>query len=171
MQVNGWELFAHPLLLDPLDKLMAAVEKERTKKPKTYRSSANFKVLAAARELMFVAIPADPARPDYRQGDTLGSDRRHWFRAKFGGQRFRLFFRFDSKAKVIIYAWVNDTETLRTYGSKTDAYAVFRKRLDKGNPPDDWNALARAARGVAASTRFEKASKAVPLRRGPESDG
>lgn len=64
MQVNGWELFAHPLLLDQLDKLMAAVEKEKSKKPKTYPSGANFKVLAAVRELMFVTIPADPTRPD-----------------------------------------------------------------------------------------------------------
>jgi toxin YhaV len=26
---------------------------------------------------------------------------------------------------VIIYAWVNDEHSLRTYGSKTDAYAVL----------------------------------------------
>jgi len=153
MQVNGWELFAHPL---QLDKLMAAVEKERAKKPKTYQTTANFKVLVAVRELMFVAIPADPTRQDYRQGATLGADRKHWFRAKFGAQRFRLFFRFDSKAKVIIYAWVNDSDTLRTYGSKTDAYAVFQKMLDKGNPPDNWNALLKAARDAATSTRFER---------------
>jgi toxin YhaV len=131
MQVNGWELFEHPLLLDQLDKLIAAVEKERTKKPKTYQTSANFKVLIALRQLIFVTIPADPTRPEYRQGDTLGADRKHWFRAKFGGQRFRLFFRYDSKAKVIVYAWVNDSETPRTYGAKSDAYAVFRKMLDK----------------------------------------
>src|SRR5437868_6191793 len=98
MQVNNWELFAHPLLLDQLDRLMVAVEKEKTKKPKTYQSSANFKLLAAVHELMFATIPADPTRPEYRQGDTLGAHRKHWFRAKFGGQRFRLFFRFDSRA-------------------------------------------------------------------------
>ena len=34
MQVNGWELFAHPLLLDQLEKLMAAVEKEKGRKRK-----------------------------------------------------------------------------------------------------------------------------------------
>ena len=146
MQVNGWELFAHRLVLSQLEKLMAAVEKERTKKPKTYQTSANFKVLAAVRELMFVTIPGDPGKSEYRQGDTLGADRKHWFRAKFGGQRFRLFFRYDSRAKVIIYAWVNDNDTLRTYGSKNDAYAVFRKMLDKGDPPDDWDALMKAAK-------------------------
>lgn len=62
----------------------------------------------------------------YRQGSTLGDDYRHWFRAKFGNGRFRLFFLYDSMAKVIIFAWVNDETTLRTYGAKTDAYKVFK---------------------------------------------
>jgi len=95
-------------------------------------------------------------------GDTLGAHRKHWFRAKFGGQRFRLFFRFDSRAKVIIFAWVHDGDTLRTYGSKSDAYAVFRKMLDKGNPPDDWATLLMAAKDPAASARFEKAKSPEP---------
>jgi toxin YhaV len=141
MQVNGWELFAHPLLQDQLDKLITAVEKERAKKPTTYRGSANFKVLAALRQLLFITIPADPTRPEYRQGGTLGGDRKHWFRAKFGGQRFRLFFRYDSKAKIIIYAWVNDSDTLRTYGSKNDADAVFGKMLDRAVPSTSWPGL------------------------------
>jgi len=150
MQVNDWELFTHPLLLEQLERLETAVAKERTKQPQTYRGTANFKVLASIRQLMFVTIPADPARPEYRQGTTLGANRKHWFRAKFGGQRFRLFFRYDSRSKVIIYAWVNDSDTLRTYGSKTDAYAVFRKMLDKGNPPDRWDELLRAAAAATA---------------------
>lgn len=162
MQVNDWELFAHPLLLDQLEKLMAKVEKEKAKKPKDYQGTANFKLLAAIHDLMFVTIPSDPSRPEYRQGDTLGTDRKHWFRAKFGGQRFRLFFRFDSKSKVIIFAWVNDSETKRTYGSKTDAYAVFKKMLDKGDPPDDWDALVKAAKAPETVARFEKARPPKP---------
>ena len=81
-------------------------------------------------------------------------------RAKFGGQRFRLFFRYDSKAKVIVYAWVNDDDSKRTYGSKTDAYAVFKKMLDKGNPPDDWEALLKVAKHPASVARLEKAKPA-----------
>lgn len=161
MQVNGWELFAHPLLLDQLEKLMAAVEKDRRKKSDAYRSTANFKLLAALYQLMFVTVPADPTRPEYRQGNTLGDDYKHWFRAKFGGQRFRLFFRYDSRAKVIVYAWVNDEDSKRTYGSKTDAYAVFRKMLDKGNPPDSWAALLKAAKNPAAVARLEKGRPAT----------
>lgn len=49
-----------------------------------------------------------------------------------GNGRFRLFFRYHGKARLIVYAWVNDSETLHTYGSRTDAYAVFRRMLDSG---------------------------------------
>ena len=109
---DGWQLFAHPLFLDQVERLAAAVERTRKKDPDGYRGTANAKLLAAMRELMFTTIPQDPTRPEYRQGGTLGAGRRHWFRAKFGGQRFRLFFRYSREARIIIYAWVNDRETL-----------------------------------------------------------
>jgi toxin YhaV len=157
---HGWELFAHPLFLDQLDRLVAAVERERAKKPKTYRSGANAKLLAALHRLIFDVVPQDPARAEYRQGATLGADRKHWFRTKFGGGRFRLFFRFDSKSHIIVYAWVNDETTLRTYGAKTDAYAVFRGTLDKDNPPDNWDALLKAAADAAVIQRFTMAGDA-----------
>lgn len=51
---------------------------------------------------------------------------------------------------IIVYAWVHDSDAERTYGSKTDACAVFRKLLSKGNPPDRWEAL------LAASARLAK---------------
>ena len=143
--VNGWTIYAHPLLLDQLEKLVTAVEKAKAKDSQGWARTANAKVLAAVRSLMFETVPSDPARPEYRQGGTLGAARKHWFRAKFGNGRFRLFFRYDSRSKVIIFAWVNDDTTLRTYGSKTDAYAVFKGMLDSGNPPDDWAALLQAA--------------------------
>ena len=158
--VNGWELFAHPLFLDQVEKLTAAVESIRKKDPRSWRKSANAKLLAALHRLVFETIPEDPTRPEYRQGGALGEDRKHWFRAKFGAGRFRLFFRYSAKAKVIIFAWVNDETTLRTYGAKTDAYAVFRKMLDKGNPPDDWAALLEAASSEEARLRTEAAEPA-----------
>lgn len=143
---HGWEIFAHPLFLDQLEKLTTAVAAAQRKDRQGFHRSANAKLLAAIRRLIFEQIPSDPMRPEYRQGSTLGDHRKHWFRAKFGSGRFRLFFRYDSRAKIIVYAWVNDQETLRTYGSKSDAYAVFRAMLDKGAPPDEWPALLRAAR-------------------------
>lgn len=97
-------------------------------------------------EICFKRIPADPTNPRYRQGDTLGDEYKHWFRDKFGGGRFRLFFRFDSKSKVIIYAWMNDENSLRTYDSPDDAYTVFSKMLNHGNPPNNWADLAAACK-------------------------
>ena len=162
LAVNGWQLFAHPLFLDQIDKLAGAVERARAKDPRGWRKSANAKLLAALRQLVFETIPQDPTRVEYRQGGTLGDARKHWFRAKFGNGRFRLFFRYSTSAKIIIFAWVNDETTLRTYGAKSDAYAVFRKMLDKGNPPDSWEALLTAASDSSARERLEAASPDTP---------
>ncbi|WP_256583998.1 type II toxin-antitoxin system YhaV family toxin [Pseudomonas sp. SDI] len=94
----------------------------------------------ALSHLILEAVPADPGRDEFRQGNTLGTAYRHWRRAKIG-RRFRLFFRYDSRSKVIVYAWVNDENTLRSAGSKSDPYM-----LGRGNPPDDWDALTAATR-------------------------
>lgn len=145
MKKNGWIILAHECFLSQLEKLTNNVEQLKKAKPETYKSAAPTKTLAAIRHLVFDIIPSDPGRAIYRQGKTLGKAHTHWRRAKFGNGRFRLFFRYDSKSKIIIYAWVNDTDTLRTYKSKTDAYAVFKKMLRKGNPPDNWDVLRQAA--------------------------
>lgn len=89
--------------------------------------------------------PSDPARDACRQGNAMGSAYRHWRRAKLGRRR-RLFFRCDSKAKVILCAWVNDERIRRSSGRKSDPYAVFEKMLGRGNPPDDWSALVAASK-------------------------
>lgn len=157
--VNGWTLYAHPLLLDQLEKLITAVEKAKAKDPQGWARTANAKTLAAVRSLMFQTVPSDPTRSEYRQGGTLGATRKHWFRAKFGNGRFRLFFRYDSRSKVIIFAWVNDETTLRTYGSKSDAYAVFKGMLDNGNPPDDWSALLQAGSADLATKGQNRATE------------
>lgn len=81
--------------------------------------------LAALKALLLDRIPRDPLAPEFRQGNTLGREHRHWFRAKFSGNRFRLFFRADSRARVIVYASVNQRDTLRKAGVGTDPYAVF----------------------------------------------
>lgn len=145
--IGGWQILAHPLLIGQLVHLIEAVEQEARKKPDAYRGGANAKLLVALAGLMFETIPADPTRNEYRQGNTLGPQHRHWFRAKFGRQRFRLFFRYSAASRIIIYAWVNDSETLRTRGARTDAYAVFSSMLKRGNPPDDWDTLVMRSKG------------------------
>ena len=156
MVINGWTIYTHPLFLDQIEKLVAAVEAAKSKDPKNYHKSANAKLLKALQTVAFERIPQDPTAARYRQGDTLGDNYKHWFREKFSNGRFRLFFRYDSKAKVIIYAWVNDETTLRTYGAKTDAYAVFSSMLGSGNPPDSWADLLKAASTAEAQERLQK---------------
>ena len=46
---------------------------------------------------------------------------------------------------MIVYAWLNDDDTKRAYESSDDAYRVFRKMLETGHPPDDWNQLLNQA--------------------------
>ena len=42
---------------------------------------------------------------------------------------------------MIMYAWVNDDDTKRAFESSDDAYRIFRKMLESGHPPDDWDQL------------------------------
>ncbi len=170
MIVGGWHLYGHPLFLDQLERLAKAVDASRgAGDPDEVGRTANFKLLAALRKLVFETVPSDPTRPEYRLGGTLGPERTHWFRAKFGGGRFRLFFRYDTRSRIVIYAWVNDRETLRTYGSRSDAYAVFRRMLESGNPPDDWRDLLEAASLDEASDRLRR-DEAEPAGRGRGED-
>lgn len=138
--INGWTVFAHPLFLDQLEATLEQVEALRLKAPAGFRQKNASKRLAAISRLAFEVIPQDPERTEYRQGKTLGEDHKHWFRAKFF-QQYRLFFRYHAASKIIIYAWVNDDDTKRAFESGEDAYRVFRRMLESGHPPDDWNAL------------------------------
>lgn len=145
---NGWTLFAHSLLLDQLDTLGRNATKE------AHPQGDATKVLAWLVRAIFDEIPQDPNHKDYRQGHTLGKGNTHWFRDKYAGQ-YRLFFRFDSKSKIIIYAWANDEGTLRARESKNDAYAVFRSMLHGGNPPNEWADILKECSTTGAVKRFK----------------
>lgn len=153
--INGWTLYAHPLFLDQVEAMVAAVNAAKRKSPTDYKKKRAAKLLTAVLKVALEDIPGDPTRDTYRQGGTLGNDYKHWFRAKFL-QQYRLFFRFQQTeaAKIIVLAWVNDDSTLRAYESANDAYAVFRKMLNRGNPPNDWGALLDAATKETVKTRF-----------------
>jgi toxin YhaV len=143
---NGWRLYLHPAFREQFDGLVQEVSDLRRRHPAGYAGHPKAKLLKRLTEIILDEVPADPGAPRYRQGVTLGDAYRHWRRARFLG-RFRLFFRFDSRAKVIIYAWVNDERTLRQRGARTDPYAVFRRRLASGDPPNDWDDLLKSSGG------------------------
>lgn len=145
IQRHGWHLLFHECLSEQLQKLHAAGQRARQQDPQGFESNANVRLPAALSKLIFDAVPSDPNREEYRQGNTMGAAFRHWRRAKIG-RRCRLFFRFDSKTRIIIFAWVNDEHSLRSSGSKHDPYTVFQRMPERGHPPDDWAALMAASR-------------------------
>ena len=139
---------AHPCFSAQVSALQDVVRGLKAKDPAGYLDKNATKRLARIEELTRAIIPTDPRADMFRLGNTLGPTRRHWFRAKFY-QQYRLFYRFDSDARVIVYAWVNDDSTKRAYDSKSDAYTVFAKMLDGGNPPDDFDTLLARADTLA----------------------
>ena len=150
--IHGWTVFAHPLFLAQMEALARQVEILKQKDPAGYVKKNASKRLAAITKLAFDVVPQDPTRPEYRQGNRLGDEHKHWFRAKFF-QQYRLFFRYHAQAKVIVYAWVNDEDTKRAYDSADDAYRVFRRMLDSGRPPSDWGQLLAEARAESERLR------------------
>ena len=141
---TDWRLYVHPAFSETFDALVAAVARLRTADPARYNEHPKTKLLRRVLDLIETEIPRNPGGAEFSLGNTLGSAHRHWRRAKFLG-RFRLFFRYSSKARVIIYAWVNDENTLRQAGGRNDPYTVFGRLLRQGRPPDDWNTLIRQA--------------------------
>lgn len=145
---NGWKLYKLQAFHDQLAELTTEVEALRKNNPTEADRHPKSKLLKRILEVILDEIPQDPtsklSSKLYRQGTTLGADYKDWSRAKFIG-RFRLFFRFSSKQKIIIYCWINDENTLRKAGAKTDPYAVFANMLKAGDPPNDWNELFKKA--------------------------
>ena len=140
MDRYGWRLLFCTEFCRQRGELKDAANRARRKDPQGFASDANVRLLRAVDRVVSEVIPQDPSRAEYRQGNTLGRGDRHWRRARIGG-RFRVFFRYDSTAKVIVYAWINDEHALRSAGSRTDPYTVFARMLAQGNPPNDWASL------------------------------
>jgi toxin YhaV len=144
---QGWKLRRTKVFAESFDALELEVAQLAEADPVNYLSHPKVKLFIRISDLILEEIPLNPNAPEYALGNSLGPSRRHWRRAKFL-QRFRLFYRFDSASRTIVYGWMNDENTLRKAGSKSDPYAVFLRRLDRGEPPDDWKALMKNSEGA-----------------------
>lgn len=147
-QSLGWWLLSWPAFQAQFDRLVDAVERLRAGDPNGYRGHPKAKLLATVVRIITQDVPRDPGNSSFRQGGTLGSDYTAWFRAKFQ-VRFRLFYRFDSKTKAIVYAWMNVEGGLRKEGDRNDPYSVFRRMLQQGKPPTSFDELLRESTGLA----------------------
>lgn len=141
----GWSLYAYPAFGDAFNLLKEAVHKLELEQPWSFEAHPKAKLLKRVLDLILNEIPRDPAAAEFILGNTLGAPHRHWRRANFLG-RFRLFFRFSSAHRAIVYVWVNDANTLRKAGSRTDPYAIFIRRLRESDPPSGWDDLFRKAK-------------------------
>ncbi|WP_282365643.1 type II toxin-antitoxin system YhaV family toxin [Pseudomonas sp. PS02290] len=144
---NGWALYAHPFFVQRLEELTSEVERALDRDPEGFHHHPSFKLLEAIAQNIFVNVPSNPDSPSFRQGKTLGKTRGYWRRVKKQGMnpRYRLFFQFRSEApKTIIYVWINDQDSIRKAGSKTDVYSVFAAKLEKGIIPESFADLLAA---------------------------
>jgi toxin YhaV len=140
IEVNGWRLLFWSAFRERWDALVHAAGEARDADPDGSVHDPMVKFFHTVRDIVFKEVPANPDHPQYRQGKTLGASHTHWRRVKFH-RRFRLFFRFHTASRTIIFAWLNDENTLRKAGSNSDPYAVFHRMLERGAPPSDWDAL------------------------------
>ena len=145
--MNSWRIFIHESLEKQLEKLAGSVAWMHVAEQTTSKNNRQKKVLKAIKRAMYESVPAAPGRAEHRLGHTIGREHTAWFRVKLL-QQFRLFYRYDSVQKVIVYVWVNDAESLRAYGSKTDAYALFQKMLASGYPPGSFEELLKQSREI-----------------------
>jgi len=120
--VNGWSIYAHPLFIDEFEALLQEVERLRAADPIGYREKKKTKLLAAILKMAFEVIPQNPADRAFWQGNTLGASYRAWHRGKFFEGRYRLFFRYATREKAIVLAWVNDEESLRAFDSQSSLF-------------------------------------------------
>jgi toxin YhaV len=148
MIANGWSLYYYRTFKAALDELEALVSKLAADGPAGYKTHPKTKLLASVYRAITQLVPANPDAPEFRLGKTLGSDNTNWRRVKKGmPDRYRLFFRFaSSPVKVIVYVWLNDEDTLRKAGSKTDVYETFKRMLARGSVPGGIDDLLREAR-------------------------
>ena len=147
MQNNGWNLFQFQPFAQRLQALTQDVSRLALADPTGYKQHPQTKLLASVYRSMTVTVPANPADPVFRLGNTLGKSHGNWRRVKKGlPQRYRLFFMFASNPlAVVIYAWLNDQDTLRKEGSRIDVYEVFKRMLERGEVPSSINELIERA--------------------------
>ena len=137
MQKNGWNLFQFSPFALRLKALTHDVASLAQSDPTGYKQHPKTKLLASVYRSITETVPANPADPVFRLGHTLGKQNGNWRRVKKGlPQRYRLFFMFATNPlQVVIYAWLNDEDTLRKEGSRTDVYEVFKRMLERGEVP------------------------------------
>lgn len=136
----GWTLYWHALFKKEIERLKLDVLRVKTSDPNNYKSNPKYKLLQNVRNLIIDEIPINPKHCKYNLWGNLSA----WKRESIG-RRYRLFFRYYSNNMNIIYAWMNNENTLRKSGDGNDPYVIFSKMINNGKMSTDQMELQRAS--------------------------
>src|SRR5579883_2101508 len=136
--INGWRILFHPVFAERFGALREEAERLKGSLPEDqYRQHPTAKLLAGVARLIQQQVPANPNAPDFQLTGDLAKFRR----AKGRGlpPRYRLFWVFSSKARAIIFLYLNDEDTLRKEGSPRDPYQIFSQAAERGEIGGDFD--------------------------------
>lgn len=150
--VDGWQIYFWQGFRLQLTEFEKILEKLRARNPRDWRKNKTAKFILRVFRIILEEVPRDPANAVYRQGLTLGSGHKHWRRVKFA-ERFRLFFRYGLEEKIIVFVWLNDENTQRKAGARTDVYSTFKAMLERGKPPNSWSDLLAASKPIKSKDK------------------
>jgi toxin YhaV len=125
MQRHGWTLLFHEGLIEQLRKVQAAALHASDSELQRLDGNANATLFQALSHWVMDAVPGDPSRDAFRHCNIAEPAHSNWRCAKIGG-RFRLFFRYDARAKVIVFAALQDWTALDAAVTKGE-----RQRMTK----------------------------------------
>lgn len=139
LEQNGWKLLYHPVFGDRYAALRGRVRllKKRLT-PADFAQHPEAKLVAAVRRVVLEIIPQDPNRPDFWLKGDLAKLRR----VKGHGlpDRYRLFYVFSEREKIVILLYLNDRANLRKARAKTDPYEIFSGLVRSGRIGSDFEA-------------------------------
>jgi len=130
-QRSGWRILFHPVFDRRYNALRDEVSELRRRLGQDeFNRHSTVKLFAAVYELVFETIPRNPNARRFMLEHELAKFRR----AKKLGlpPRYRLFWVFSSREKVIVFLYLNDESTLRKEGARSDVYEIFRRLVREG---------------------------------------
>ena len=139
---HGWLVSAGPIFARRVRELRGDVARlKESLSPDEFCRHPTVKLYVAVQRLTQDIVPRDPDAPSYRLRGDLARFRRV---KKLGlPPRYRLFFIFSSRARSIVFLYLNDERTIRKEGDKNDVYEVFRRMVRRGEIGEDFDANLR----------------------------
>jgi toxin YhaV len=157
LRINGWLVLLHPEFAARYDELRQRARQLRGElSDDEFRKHSIVKLAASVQRLVTQIVPQDPNRLEFQLRGPLAQYRR----AKKHGlpPRYRLFWIFSSRERIIIFLYLNDDSTLRKEGDKNDPYEVFERMVRRGEIGPDFESNVATVRDQVDSTGAGKST-------------